>query len=127
MASNRSFGLLLSAALLLLGVIPALMRGRPLNVWALSFSVALLAAAVLRPSLLDPLRRLWMWIGDLLHRFTSPLILGALFFLVITPTGLIMRALGKRPLGLRFDRAAKTYWLKREPPGPSGESFKDQF
>ena len=68
-----------------------------------------------------------MWIGDLLHRFTSPLILGALFFLVITPTGLIMRALGKRPLGLRFDRAAKTYWLKREPPGPSGESFKDQF
>jgi len=50
-----------------------------------------------------------------------------LFFLVVTPIGLLMRALGKDPLRLRFDHASGTYWIERRPPGPTPDSMRDQF
>jgi len=54
-------------------------------------------------------------------------VLGIMFFVVITPMALVMRALGKDLLRLRFDRAAASYWIDRTPPGPPPESMKDQF
>ena len=62
-----------------------------------------------------------------MHRIVSPLVLGALFYLSVVPTGLVMRALGKDPLRLRFDRNAQTYWIAREPTGPAPESLRNQF
>ncbi len=61
----------------------------------------------------------------LIHIIVSPVVLGLLFYGVITPTGLVMRALGKDPLGLAYDREAESYWIKRQPPAP--DTMRDQF
>ena len=82
---------------------------------------------VLAPKLLVPFNRLWARFGLLLHRITSPLVLGIMFFVVITPMGWIMRALGKDLLRLKIDPAATSYWIARTPPGPTPESLKEQF
>ncbi len=79
------------------------------------------------PSLLAPLNRVWTKFGLLLHKVVSPIVLGVMFYLVITPTGLLMRLFGKDPLRLKFDGTAKSYWIPREPPGPKPDSIKDQF
>ena len=91
--------------------------------WSLVFLVAALAI----PSVLAPLNRLWLTIGLLLHRLVSPVVLGIIFFGVVTPTGLVMRALGKDPLRLKLEPRATTYWIDRQPRGPSPDSLRDQF
>jgi hypothetical protein len=68
-----------------------------------------------------------MRLGMLLHRIVSPIALGIMFFLVITPMGLLMRALGKDPLRLRLRPDEGSYWIDRRPPGPAPETMKDQF
>ena len=82
---------------------------------------------MLLPRALGPLHWLWQRLGLLLHKVTNPILLGLIFFGAVVPTGLVMRALGKRPLRLTFDPAAKSYWILREPPGPSPDSMKKQF
>lgn len=79
------------------------------------------------PIILRPLNITWFKFGILLHRITSPIALGVIFFLVITPFGFIMRSFGKRPLLLDYDPVAQSYWIERNPPGPERESFKNQF
>jgi hypothetical protein len=88
---------------------------------------AFLAAALLRPAVLAPLNRVWTRFGLLLHRIVSPVVLGIMFFVVITPMGLIMRALGKDPLRLRLEREARSYWIERRPPGPPPDTLNNQF
>ena len=57
----------------------------------------------------------------------NPLVMGLLFYLTVTPTGLLMRLFGKDPLRLRFDPEAKSYWIERQPPGPAPETMRHQF
>jgi hypothetical protein len=83
--------------------------------------------ALLWPAVLAPLNRIWTRFGLLLHRIVSPVVLGVMFFGVVTPMGLVMRALGKDPLRLRFDPAARTYWIERRPPGPAPDTLNNQF
>ena len=90
------------------------------------FGIFLLLAALV-PGVLAPANRLWTKFGLLLHHIVSPIALGILFFLVVTPTGLLMRLFGKDPLRLRFDPDADSYWIKRDPPGPAADSLKNQF
>jgi len=125
-SSNRSFGLVFAAVFIVIGVLPWLFGG-PLRVWSVGVSAAFLAAALVWPGVLAPLNRLWTRFGLLLHRLVNPLVLGVMFFLVITPMGLVMRALGKDPLRLQRDRAARTYWIDRQPPGPAPDSLNNQF
>jgi len=79
------------------------------------------------PAILVPLNRLWFRLGRLLHRVVNPLVMGLLFFVVITPYGLLMRLFGKRPLALEFDRGAASYWLARNTnelqPGPMTRQY----
>lgn len=88
---------------------------------------AFLFAGLFLPRILSPLNLAWLRFGLLLHRITSPLILAMLFYLTVLPTGLVMRALGKDPLRLRFDRSARSYWIERSPPGPEPQSLRNQF
>ena len=125
-SSERSFGLVFAGVFLLVGLLPLFNGHGPRN-WALWVAVAFVAVAVLAPKLLAPFNRLWAKFGLLLHRITSPLVLGIMFFVVITPMGWIMRALGKDLLRLKIDPAATSYWIARTPPGPTPESLKDQF
>jgi uncharacterized membrane protein len=124
--SERALGLVLTAFFLIIGCLP-LVGGDAVRGWAIIVAAAFLAAALLRPALLAPLNRIWTWFGLLLHRAVSPLVLGMLFFLVVTPVALLMRAFGKDPLRLRFDREAGTYWIERRPPGPAPDSMRNQF
>lgn len=125
-SSNRSFGLVFAVVFAAIGFIPLFFGAKP-RTWGLVLGVVFLAAAFILPGALAPLNRLWLRFGLLLHKVVSPLVLGIMFFLVVTPIGLLMRATGKDPLRLKFERQSKSYWIDRRPPGPSPESLKNQF
>lgn len=125
-SSDRSFGIVFAVVFAVIGLLPLLFGGG-IRLWSLAVGGAFLLAALAFPSVLAPLNRIWLRFGLLLHKIVSPLILGIMFFLVITPMGVVMRALGKDLLRLRFDKAAPSYWIDRIPPGPPPESLKDQF
>jgi hypothetical protein len=124
--SERAFGLVFASFLVIIACWP-LIAGGPVRAWAIALAAAFLAIAILRPALLRPFNRLWIRFGLLLHRVVNPIVLGVLFFLVVTPTGILMRALGKDSLRLRFDRASGSYWIERRPAGPAPETMRNQF
>lgn len=124
--SNRSFGFVFSAFFFLVGLAP-LRRHHPVRLWAFGVALVFLAVAILVPALLKPLNRLWMQLGRLLGRITTPIVTGLLFYLIFTPAGFLARLLGKDPLRLRFDAQAKSYWQERRPPGPPPEDMANQF
>jgi hypothetical protein len=125
-SSDRAFGFVFCAVFALLAFYPIFFGG----VIRLGFLIAsgvFLLTALLIPSVLAPANRLWMKFGDFLHGIVSPLALGVVFFLTVLPIGLLMRVFGKDPLRLKIDKDAKSYWISREPPGPSAESLNNQF
>lgn len=124
--SERSFGLVFAVVFLIIGLWP-LIDGAPVRIWSLATASVFLLVALTIPRLLAPLNKLWFAFGVLLHKIVTPLIMGLLFFATVTPIALIMRAVGKNPLPLRFDPAAESYWIHRDPPGPAPESMRKQF
>jgi saxitoxin biosynthesis operon SxtJ-like protein len=124
--SNRSFGFVFAVVFVIIGFLP-LIGGKGVLIWSLATGAAFAIVALAIPAVLAPLNRLWLKFGLLLHRIVSPIVLGFLFFIVITPMGVAMRLFGKDPLRLRLDRSTKTYWIERVPPGPAPETLKDQF
>src|SRR3989304_4242440 len=124
--SNRSLGLVLAAFFAIMGLLP-LLFGDALRLWALAVGAVFLLAALAFPAVLAPLNRVWTKFGLLLHKVVSPIVLGIMFYLVVTPTGLLMRLFGKDSLRLKLDRQLGSYWIERTPPGPAPESLKDQF
>ena len=125
-SSDRSFGLVFAAVFGLIGLFPLLL-GNALRPWSLIIAMAFLVTALLFPRILAPFNRLWLKFGFLLHRIVSPIVLGIMFYLVVTPIGLLMRLVGQDPLRLRFDKGAASYWIERIPPGPAPEDLKNQF
>ena len=125
-SSNRGFGLVFAAFFLIIALLP-LLQGHGVRLWAAGISLAFGGVALAIPTILAPLNRLWTRFGLLLHGIVSPVALAILFYGVVTPTGLIMRLLGKDPLRLRLDPSAPSYWITRTPPGPDADSLKQQF
>ena len=124
-SSDRSFGLVFAVFFTAVGCWPLLFGNAP-RFWALALAAVFLGLALLRPRLLAPLNALWTRLGLLLHRVVNPIVLGLLFFAVMTPAGLLRRWLHPDPLRLAFDRKAATYWIQREP-GPPPQSMTRQF
>jgi len=122
--SDRNFGVVIAAALLVISLLP-LRHGKPVRVWSLALSAALLVVTLLRPDLLHGANRIWTRIGLLLGKVLNPVVTALLFFLVFTPAGMILRWMGKDLLGLRFDANAETYWNERSQSPASG--MADQF
>ncbi len=125
-SSDRTFGVIFSIVFALIAFYP-LLAGGAIRLWSLVVAGIFLLLAVVFTSVLSPANRLWMKFGELLHSIVSPIALGIVFYVAVMPTGLIMRLLGKDPLRLRFDPAAQSYWIRRDPPGPSGDSLNNQF
>ncbi|MBK6687080.1 MAG: hypothetical protein IPG45_21610 [Deltaproteobacteria bacterium] len=125
-ASDRSFGVVMAVAFGVVGGLPLLRGGEP-RLWSLGLAVAFGLTTAVRPSLLHPLNVVWAHLGALLNKIVSPLVLGAMFFLVITPMGLYQRARGRDLLRLKRDAASPSYWIPRDPPGPAPESMRNQF
>jgi len=123
--SNRAFGWVFTGVFLIVAAWP-LAFGHAPRWWALIISGLLALITLAAPALLTIPNRLWTQFGLLLHRLISPVVLAILFYIVVTPMGLIMRALGKDPLRLRRGTFA-SYWIAREPPGPDAKTFHDPY
>ena len=124
--SDKSFGLVFSFVFALLGLW-LLLSAQRIQLWPFVICILLVLVSFTRPQILAPFNKLWFLFGRLLHSFVSPIIMGLIFYTTVTPTGLLMRVLGKCPIPLKFDPEAKSYWIKREPPGPKPESMTQQF
>ena len=125
-SSDRMFGLLFAAIFSVFALWP-LVHGEKIRFWALSVGAVLLVLALALPRALSWMNRGWMRFGLLLNRIVSPVAIGVVYYLTLVPMGLVMRAFGKNPLRLSFDRAAASYWIPREPPGPDPKTMNDQF
>lgn len=116
--SNRSFGWTFAGVFAL---------GAILYPWALALAAMFAVVTATRAQWLTPLNRAWMKFGELLGRIVSPVVLGVIFFAVFTPVGVVMRLFGRDAMCRRFDAAAKSYWVKRDPPGPADGSYRNMF
>ena len=120
--SNRSFGIVFFIFFLIIGTYPIFFQGE-LRIWSLIVSIIFLLLGIINARFLTPLNLLWFKFGMLLGRIVAPIVMGLVFFLVVTPTGLIMKILNKDLLRLK-KKNIKTYWIER----PSIKSdMKNQF
>lgn len=126
MGSERGFGFVFAAFFALIAAYGWWNHSARAPYW-LAVGAVFLLSALLFPRILRPLNMAWFRFGMLLNAIVSPLVLGLMFFLTITPIGWLMRLFGARPLNLKFDSEAASYWIKRDPPGPAPESLKNQF
>ena len=124
--SDRGFGIVFAAFFALVALLP-LRAHHPVRWWALALAGVFLGVALLKSAWLGPLNRLWTKLGILLGRIVSPVVTGLVFFLVVTPIGLLFRILKKDPLRLAWNGAASSYWIDRQPPGPAPETMRNQF
>ena len=121
-SSNRSFGIVFFIVFLLIALYP-LLKGSDLRIWSLVISFIFLILGLINSKILTPLNRLWFKFGLLLGKFVSPLIMGIIFFVVVTPIGIIMRLLNKDLLNLKYNKK-ETYWINKS--GPKSK-MKNQF
>lgn len=124
--SNRSFGWTFTGLFVIAGIY-GLWHGRGGLPWLLALAVLTAVVTLTRERWLTPLNRGWMAFGELLGRIVSPIVLGVIFFAVFTPVGVVMRFFGRDAMYRRFDAAAKTYWVKRDPPGPADGSYRNMY
>ena len=121
-SSNKSFGIVFFIVFLLIGLYP-IIHDENIRIWSLIISCIFLVLGFLNSSILTPLNLLWFKFGILLGKLISPIIMGFVFFLVVTPIGLIMRLFKKDLLKLKKNNA-KSYWIKRS---INESSMKNQF
>lgn len=125
--SNRNFGLLFAGVFALLSAYAAYQNAEAFKVYGwLIAGIVVGLVAIAAPGLLAPLNKAWMKLGELMGRVVSPLVLGVIFFVLITPVALVTRLFGRDELRLKKTDAS-SYWIERAPPGPAGDSFKNQF
>ena len=120
--SNRSFGIVFFVVFLLIAFYP-LLQGNDLRIWSLIISLIFLTLGLLNSKILTPLNKMWFKLGLFLGKIISPLIMGIIFFIVVTPIGIIMRLFNKDLLNLKYNKE-KSYWIKRM--GPKSK-MKNQF
>ena len=120
--SNRSFGIVFFIVFFLIGLYTYL-NGRNISFIFIILSLIFLILGLLNSKILNPLNKLWFKFGLFLGKIISPVVMSAIFFLVVTPTGLIMKLMKKDILNLKFNKN-KTYWVEKK--GPKSE-MKNQF
>ena len=121
-SSNKSFGIVFFILFLIIAIYPIFFN-ESLKVWSLVISVIFLTLGLLNSRVLTPFNLLWFKIGMQMGRVVSPIVMGLVFFLVVTPTGLIMKLLNKDLLNLKRKKS-KSYWIKRI---NSKTDMKNQF
>ena len=121
-SSNKSFGLVFFIFFFLVSIYPLFNHGE-LRYWALFISGIFLILGLLNSKILTPLNKTWFKFGILLGSIVSPIVMGIVFFAIVTPTSLIMRVLRKNLLNLKKDNK-KTYWIERS---KTESEMKNQF
>ena len=121
-SSNRSFGIVFFIVFLIIGVYPLINQGE-IRVWSVIISLIFLLLGLINSKILTPLNYLWFKFGIFLGKIISPLIMGIIFFFVVTPIAILMRLLGKDLLNLKFNKN-QSYWIEKT--GPKSK-MKNQF
>ena len=121
-SSNRSFGIVFFIVFLFIALYP-ITYSEDIRIWSLIISFIFIILGLLNSKILTPLNKLWFKFGIFLGKIVSPLIMGVIFFFVVTPIGLIMRMLGKDLLNLKQNKN-KSYWIEKK--GPKSK-MKNQF
>ena len=126
-ASDRSFGVMFGFIFIIIAVIMRL-RDNPQNIQLLFLALSFLTFlfSFTRPSLLSTPNKLWMKFSLLLARFVSPIVLGLLFYVLISPLALVLRLFGRDELRLKTKKVASN-WQSRQINGYSLDSFKNQY
>ena len=122
LSSNRSFGIVFFIVFLIIAIYPLLNEGE-IRLWLLIISIIFLILGLLNSIFLTPLNKIWFKFGILLGKIISPLVMVIIFFLVVTPTGILMRILKKDLLNLKFNKKT-TYWIEKIDPK---SKMKNQF
>ncbi len=121
-ASNRSFGIVFFIIFLLIGIWP-LANNETLRIIFILISLLFLILGIFNSNLLSPFKNIWIKFGELLGRFIAPIIMGFIYFIILTPTGLFLRLIGKDLLNIKFTKK-NSYWIKREKKlGPMKRQF----
>ena len=113
--SNRNFGIVFFIVFLAVSLWP-LTYGDPIRIWSTIISLVFLILGLMNSKLLTPLNKLWFKFGMILGAIISPIIMAAIFFLVVTPIGIFMRLMSKDLLRKKYDKKKETYWIKRDKP-----------
>ena len=120
--SNRNFGIVFSIVFLIIAIWPILNQNE-IRIWSMIISLIFLILGLINSKFLSPLNKAWFKFGLILGSIIAPVVMGVVYFLVVTPTGLIMKALGKDILGLKRNKN-NTYWLEKD---NSNNNLKNQF
>ena len=120
--SNRSFGLLFFFVFIIIGLWP-IIDSESIRIWSVIISLIFFILGIFNAKILTPLNKVWMSFGKLLGNFVSPIVMGIIFFGVVTPTGLILKLFSKDILNLKKNKN-DTYWLKKN---NSNNNMKNQF
>ena len=121
--SNRSFGIVFFFVFLIISLWPLLYENT-LRVWSIIVAMIFLILGLINSNFLTPLNKLWFKFGKILGSVVAPVVMVVIFFLVITPTGFIMKILGKDLLSKKYNSNMKSYWINRE---KSQRTMKQQF
>lgn len=121
-SSNRSFGIVFSIVFLIIAIYP-LINDEDIRIWSLVVSIIFLILGYFKSTILTPLNSLWYKFGIFLGRIVSPIILGVIYFFIVTPTSILMRLFKKDLLNLKFSNN-NSYWLKKQ--GPKSK-MKNQY
>jgi len=121
--SNRSFGIVFFFVFLIISLWP-LTNENPLRVWSIFVAIIFLILGLMNSKLLTPLNILWFKFGKLLGSIVAPIVMGIVFFVVITPIGLIMKIIGKDLLNNKYNNKNKSYWINRD---KTKSTMKQQF
>ena len=122
-SSNRNFGLVFFIVFMIVSLWP-LIYGDPIRIWLIIISMVFLILGLMNSKLLTPLNKLWFKFGMILGAIVAPIVMGLIFFLVVTPIGLIMRIMGKDLLNKKYDKKKNTYWIHKY---KNMSSMKKQF
>ena len=120
--SNKSFGIVFSIFFLIIALYP-LVNGDGIRVWSIIVSLIFLFLGLIKSKILTPLNKIWFKFGIFLGKIVSPLVMGVIFFLVVTPIGILMKILKKDLLNLKFNNN-KSYWIETNEPK---SKMKNQF
>ena len=121
-SSNRNFGMVFFIFFMIISLFPLFKDGN-VRVWAIVVAIIFLILGLLNSSALSPLNKIWFKFGILLGNFISPIIMGLVFFIVVTPTSFIMKVFGKDLLNLKKNNK-KSYWIEKS---PIKSKMKNQF
>ena len=109
--TNRNFGIVFFIVFLIIALWP-LLNGNEIRIWAISTSLLFLILTIVNSKILTPLNKIWNKFGILLGTIVSPIVMAAVFFIVVTPIGYIMRLLKKDLLKILYSNKI-SYWIKR--------------